>query len=960
MVSRQFRVALPSASGHIALLSSLFGIGIALAAPGNLDPGFDEDGLWSLTGSSASNALSVVQQSDGQLVLAGTVAVDPFSFDFMVARLAADGTLDAAFGADGIATVDFGGTGEVAFAVIQQSDGKLVLAGTASTAGVLDDVSSDMALARFNADGSLDTTFGNAGLVTLDLDVFDYAFDVIQQANGKLVVAGATNSTNELVGTGRATFARFNANGSLDTSFGSGGSVSVDFGSELQSRAESLAQQADGMLVAVGTVRVSSLDSSDMGLMRLTADGVPDPLFDGDGMIAVDFDGNRDDGYAVAIQPNGAIVAAGVSSGHSALLRVNGDGSLDSTFGNGGKSVINLGGLSSRLRSIVVRADNSLAATGHRLNSESFANDMIVARFLSNGTLDWTYADEGVATADFGNGHVAPWSLGSALIQQADGKLVAAGRTAVGFSAARFDDGATFPGHIGLITTNRTVAEATATVVYTVRRTGGSDGSVSVHYATAAGQALSGSDFQHKSGTLSWDDGDTSNRSIRINLIDDAEVEGDEKFSLTLSEPTGGATLAASEAVTNIANDDSADPAGIFAIESLAINTSESNTVAQVQISRGYHYEGQVSVTVTMSSGTATAGEDFIAEPVTVSWANRHGGVKLVAIPIIDDSIPESQEQFSLRLSDATGGAIIGPRATASVSIADNDTAALPTITVATSDANASEFVLDDCTGGVCSDNGTFTITRTGSTTANLTVFHSIGGTANPATSVDYNGHPGGSTLIPAGSSNAHITITPVDDATVEDPETVTLTITANAAYVVATPPQNTASITIADNDTDNDTLATLSVAATGANASEQGLGTATFTITRTGSSPAAPLTVLHSIGGTANPATSVDYNGHPGGSTLIPAGASTATITITPVDDATVEDPETVTLTITADAAYVAATPPQNTASITIDDNDAASSGGGGGGGRIGFVSFLLLGVARLLRAAGSRNDAN
>ena len=199
--------------------------------------------------------------------------------------------------------------------MIQQSDGKLVLAGTASTAGVLDDVSSDMALARFNTDGSLDTTFGNAGLVTLDLDVFDYAFDVIQQADGKLVVAGATNSTNELVGTGKATFARFNANGSLDTSFGSGGSVLVDFGSELQSRADSLAQQANGMLVAVGTVRVSSLDSSDMGLMRLTADGVLDPLFDGDGMIAVDFDGNRDVANAVAIQPDGAIVAAGSSAG---------------------------------------------------------------------------------------------------------------------------------------------------------------------------------------------------------------------------------------------------------------------------------------------------------------------------------------------------------------------------------------------------------------------------------------------------------------------------------------------------------------------------------------------------------------------------------------------------------------------------------------------------------------------
>jgi len=181
-----------------------------------------------------------------------------------------------------------------------------------------------------------------------------------------------------------------------------------------------------------------------MGLMRLTADGVLDPLFDGDGMIAVDFDGNRDEANAVAIQPDGAIVAAGGSAGNSALLRVNRDGSLDSTFGDGGKSVIDLGGYSV-LRSILVRADNSLVATGSRQNSE-LHTDMIVTRF--NGTLDLTYAVEGVATADFGTGtNRSDSSAGFALIQQADGRLVAVGPTQVGtLSAARFvDDGTTFP-----------------------------------------------------------------------------------------------------------------------------------------------------------------------------------------------------------------------------------------------------------------------------------------------------------------------------------------------------------------------------------------------------------------------------------------------------------------------------------------------------------------------------------
>ncbi len=180
-----------------------------------------------------------------------------------------------------------------------------------------------MALARFNADGSLDATFGNAGLVIFDLGYSDSAFDVIQQADGKLVIAGETitninTSTRPLPGlAAHAIFARFNADGSLDPSFGLGGTTLVDFGGGLESMAASLAPQEDGMLVAVGSVQGE--DGTNMGLMRLTAGGIRDLLFDGDGMVAVEFDGGAV-ARAVAIQPDGAIVAAG----GSALVRVNG------------------------------------------------------------------------------------------------------------------------------------------------------------------------------------------------------------------------------------------------------------------------------------------------------------------------------------------------------------------------------------------------------------------------------------------------------------------------------------------------------------------------------------------------------------------------------------------------------------------------------------------------------------
>src|SRR5688572_6606510 len=166
MPSRQPGVALPSARGFVVALSSLFGIGIASAAPGDLDAGFGGDGLWSLEidgrrSGFEGGALAGIQQSDGKLVLAGR-ARDGNSSDFIVVRLqAANGRLDSSFGDEGLATVDFGVTVDVANAVIQQSDGKLVLAGAAITPSHDEDATSDMALARFNADGSLDSTFGN-------------------------------------------------------------------------------------------------------------------------------------------------------------------------------------------------------------------------------------------------------------------------------------------------------------------------------------------------------------------------------------------------------------------------------------------------------------------------------------------------------------------------------------------------------------------------------------------------------------------------------------------------------------------------------------------------------------------------------------------------------------------------------------------------------------------------------
>ena len=151
-----------------------------------------------------------------------------------------------------------------------------------------------------------------------------------------------------------------------------------------------------------------------------------------------------------------------------------------------------------------------------------------------------------------------PWSIGLDLIQQADGKLLATASVPDNFVAAvRFDDAASYPGRIGLTNTSEFVAEETApSVTYTVRRSGGKTGHVSVDYETVAGSAQQGSDFVAASGTFDWNDGDASDRSITIDLIDDELAETPEDFSLVLTTPTGGARLAASEAITNIQSTD--------------------------------------------------------------------------------------------------------------------------------------------------------------------------------------------------------------------------------------------------------------------------------------------------------------------------------------------------------------------------------------------------------------------
>jgi hypothetical protein len=291
-------------------------------------------------------------------------------------------------------------------------------------------------------------------------------------------------------------------------------------------------------------------------------------------------------------------------------------------------------------------------------------------------------------------------------------------------------------------------------------------------------------------------------------------------------------------------------------------------------------------------SGTATS-SDFTALPGTVTIPKGKTSTTIAVTPADDETI-ESTETVVVTITPQPAY-IVGTANTATVEITSDDL--LPTVSVTASDPAAAEPA----------SPGSFRISRTGRTTASLSISYSVTGTATTGT--DFTTLTG-TVTIPAGATFGTLTVTPINDTVIESPETVIVTLQASTRYTVGTP--STATVTI----TDDDVLPTVAVTATDAAASEPA-ATGTFTVTRTGSTTAA-LTVGYTLGGSA---TSSDYTAAPASPLTIPAGATSATITVTPTDDSLVEEEETVEITLSDGTNYDIGSP--STATVNIADNE-------------------------------------
>jgi uncharacterized delta-60 repeat protein len=249
-----------------------------------------------------------VLQPDGKLVVVGQsrtgVGTGIDIRDVLLARYNADGSPDATFGSGGVVVTDLGAT-ELFRGLVVLPDGKLVIGGSQGILSVGPVGLLDFALARYNPDGSLDASFGSGGTVRTDLGGSDLAASLILQSDGKLVLAG-----DSYTGVLDFALARYNADGSLDGSFGVGGIVLTDLGAD--DAALALLVRPDGRLVVGGHSRISSPIRADFALAQYLPDGSPDGGFGASGIVKNDF-GADEDITALVLQPDGKLVAAGLS-----------------------------------------------------------------------------------------------------------------------------------------------------------------------------------------------------------------------------------------------------------------------------------------------------------------------------------------------------------------------------------------------------------------------------------------------------------------------------------------------------------------------------------------------------------------------------------------------------------------------------------------------------------------------
>jgi len=377
-------------------------------SPGDLDFSFGNHGIVLVpVGIGDDRAYAVAIQNDEKIVVAGRTT-NGSQFDFALARFNVDGSLDSSFGSGGKVVTPISGTNnDYANGVAIQQDNKIVAVGYAN-----ENNGTTVVVVRYNANGSRDSSFGTNGIVSTLIDQQDaVGYAVAIQLDNKIVVACRGGLGFSLV--------RFNANGQFDSTFGSNGVAETAFGSP-----SALALQSDGKIVVTGTDLSSP--PRKFAVARFNSNGSLDASFDGDGKLTTAL-GVDSVATAVLIMPDGRIIVSGYTavSGQFAppdfaLVRYEENGALDTTFDSDGKVITSISNNDSDLAFAAVLQSNGKILVGGL--AQSFNSNLALARYNENGSLDATFSGDGIVQTPIAGGGVV-----NALALQSDGKIVAAG-----------------------------------------------------------------------------------------------------------------------------------------------------------------------------------------------------------------------------------------------------------------------------------------------------------------------------------------------------------------------------------------------------------------------------------------------------------------------------------------------------------------------------------------------------
>ncbi len=401
----------------------------AYCQPGTLDKSFGHNGLIDPTYEYTYGiGRTVLIQDDGKIILVGQTF---YTYNCLMVRYFKNGMIDSSFGINGIVSTTFaGGYSKGSPIAALQKDGKIVVVGIYPASD-----NESPTISRYLPNGKIDSSFGVNGLVHKVFPskrVFGEAVGI--EPDGKIVIAGQVSNPNENFGLARCT-----VDGNIDTSFGEKGRVHASYTSIVQ-QIWTMAIQPDGKIITGG---IAADGTNDFGLVRILSNGIIDSSFGQYGEVRTDFCNSEDHANSIAVQADGNIIVAGEvvcdKYFNYGLARYSNNGQLDSSFGTKGKVITDFNGYDDYATSVAIEPNGKIVAGGvsfSTLNPES--GDFAIVQYKSNGEPDSTFGSNGKVLTDFHGRQ--DWAYSVAL--QKDGKIVVGGfansSDHTGFALARY------------------------------------------------------------------------------------------------------------------------------------------------------------------------------------------------------------------------------------------------------------------------------------------------------------------------------------------------------------------------------------------------------------------------------------------------------------------------------------------------------------------------------------------